>query len=196
MFLYQKFIKKLLDTMLALLLFALFLPLLIVLFCIGSVVFHGHPLFVQKRIGLNNEPFLMFKFRSMHEIAPNVSNSSISVVQQYIPVYGKFIRRNSLDELPQLINIIKGEMSFVGPRPLTKVDEETLYYRSQLNMKNCRPGLTGLAQTNGRNLLTPEQKAQLDVDYARDISFTGDFVIWLRTIYVVLKREGINGKES
>ena len=196
MFQYQKFMKRLLDMLLALLLFALFLPLLIVLLCTGAVVFRGHPFFVQNRIGLNNEPFLMFKFRSMYEVAPNVSNSSISVVQQYIPTYGKFIRRNSLDELPQLINIMRGEMSFVGPRPLTKVDEETLYYRRKLHMNKCRPGLTGFAQTNGRNMLTPKQKAALDVDYANDISFKGDCVIWLRTIYVVLKREGINGKES
>ena len=181
-------IKTIFDKLLALLLIVLFIPFYVIV-SLAVLVKMGRPiLFKQKRPGLNDKIFSIYKFRTMN------NNSHLSD-EQRIGSTGKFIRSTSLDELPQLFNVLKGEMSFVGPRPLL-VEYLELYSDEHKKRHNVKPGITGWAQVNGRNAISWEQKFTYDVWYVENQSFWLDMKILWMTFLKVLKRSGISSETS
>ena len=152
----------------------------------------GSPiLFKQSRLGKNNRLFTIYKFRTMKEAYDK--NGNYITDEKRISSLGKFLRNTSIDEIPELINIILGDMSFVGPRPFIK-DYLNHYSSEQIQRHNVNPGITGLAQVNGRNSLSWEEKFKYDLFYVKNISFLLDLKILFRTIIKVLCREGINAE--
>lgn len=185
---YRKFVKRLLDLLLAIpMLIILLIPLIIVGIII-KLTSEGPVLFIQERYGKNSKPFALYKFRSMTNKAPVKANSDFDDITSYITPFGMFIRKTSIDELPQLWNIIKGDMSFIGPRPLANTDNTVLVLRKQNGADKVRPGITGLAQVNGRNLVNDEQKARFDTKYVTTQSFTHDIKILYETFFAVAKK--------
>ena len=188
---YQLF-KSIIDRLLALILIIILSPILIIISLIVLIKL-GYPIFfIQERPGLNQKIFKLIKFRSMILIKGSNLNHDDS---ERINSFGKFFRSTSLDELPELFNILKGEMSFVGPRPLLKEYLE-LYSQKQSKRHNVKPGITGLAQIKGRNMLSWEDKFNLDLSYVRQINPFLDIKILFITFWKVLKREGVNSKDS
>ncbi|MFK7953441.1 MAG: sugar transferase [Ekhidna sp.] len=178
---YKRIIKPAFDKTFALVLLFTFSPLLILLLIVLSVHFNGKPFFVQKRVGLNEHVFLILKFRSMKDV-----NDGSVFNEDQLSSIGHFVRKTSLDELPQLINVLRGEMSFVGPRPL--LVEYLPYYNSEeKNRHNVKPGITGLAQVKGRNRIDWEQRMKLDVFYARSVSILMDLKILVKTCIEVFR---------
>lgn len=180
--------KRILDLTLTSLGLACAAPLLPVLFLLLRIK-HGAPvLFKQQRPGLNGRPFLMYKFRTMTDRRDS-EGELLSDAGRLTPL-GRFLRRTSLDELPELFNVLKGDMSLVGPRPLL-MEYLPLYSPEQARRHDVRPGITGWAQVNGRNAITWEEKFKLDVWYVDNQSFWLDIKILWMTVVKVLKREGI-----
>lgn len=188
---YRKFVKRLLDLLLAIpMLIILLIPLIIVGIII-KLTSEGPLLFIQERYGRNSKPFALYKFRSMTNKAPVKANSEFDDISSYITPFGMFIRKTSIDELPQLWNIIKGDMSFIGPRPLAKTDKKVLSLRKQNGADQVLPGISGLAQVNGRNNLSDEDKAAYDAQYGAHLSFRVDMLLTVETFVSVLKRDGV-----
>lgn len=185
---YTKYFKRLLDFTLALIAFVVLFPLLVVLTIVGAVVLKGNPFFVQPRVGKNERIFKLIKFRTMTN--ERDGNGKLLPDEKRLTEYGKFLRLTSLDELPELINIIKGDMSFVGPRPLL-VEYIPYYTEEERHRHDIRPGLTGLAQINGRNNISWEQKFSYDVKYVNNISFKLDIKIIIITFKKVLAKDDI-----
>lgn len=181
--------KRIIDFVLASVLLILLSPVFIVL-CILVRIFLGSPiLFTQIRPGLNEKPFHLIKFRTMRDARDNRGN--LLSDEARLTKFGKLLRSLSLDELPELINVIKGEMSLIGPRPLLM--EYLPHYSSEQRLRHTvRPGITGWAQINGRNLLSWEKKFTLDVWYVNHYSFRLDIKIIFMTLIKMFKREGIN----
>lgn len=190
---YKKYIKRILDFLLSgIVLIILAIPLIIVGLLIKVQL--GSPiLFRQKRPGKNGKIFEIIKFRTMNNTKDE--NGNLLPDDLRLTKFGKFIRSTSIDELPELINILKGDMSIVGPRPLL-VEYLDLYNEEQKHRHDVRPGLTGLAQVNGRNCITWEAKFKYDIEYVNNITFVNDCKIILKTIEKVLLREGINAGEN
>lgn len=199
MWLYKPFFKRFYDFTLSLLALVLLSPLLIVLTVVGAVAMHGNPFFTQARPGKINKKtgkekiFKLIKFRTMSN--KKDSDGNLLPDEQRLNKYGKFLRSTSLDELPELLNILVGHMSIVGPRPLL-VKYIPLYNGEQRRRHNVRPGLTGYAQVYGRNAISWEEKFKLDVHYVDNYSFFGDIKIIFGTVFAVLKRSGINSDTS
>lgn len=190
---YKKYIKRILDIALSFILLVILSPLLLVLTLLVKIYLGSPTLFSQDRPGKNEKIFTLYKFRTMNEKRDNNGNLLPDDVR--LTKFGKFLRSSSLDELPELYNILKGDMSFIGPRPL--LVEYLDYYNEREKIRHSvRPGLTGLAQVNGRNLLTWEEKFEFDVKYCENISFIQDIKIILLTIVKVFKREGISSVSS
>lgn len=189
---YSKYIKRVLDFIISLLALTVLSPLLLVLTLVGAVKMRGNPFFVQERPGRNGRVFRLIKFRSMTN---KKKNGELLPDEERLTGYGRFLRRTSLDELPELLNILVGHMSIVGPRPLL-VKYLPLYNEHQARRHEVRPGLTGWAQVNGRNSITWEQKFDYDVWYVDHLSFALDFRIVMMTVRSVLKREGISGDNN
>lgn len=151
----------------------------------------GRPVvFRQERVGLGNKTFRIRKFRSMKVGTKNVATKDLKNSDDCITPIGKVLRKTSLDELPQLINILEGTMSFVGPRPLIPQEEHIRKMRAEKNVYSVRPGVTGLAQVNGRDLVTEEQKVNWDAEYVQNQSLLLDIKIMFKTVAVVLRGEG------
>ena len=168
---YRKFLKRFLDIIVAITLgIVLMVPLIFVAILV-KLTSKGPVFFKQERFGLNSKPFTLYKFRSMTDGAPVKANSEFDDITSYVTPFGMFIRKTSIDELPQLFNIIRGDMSFIGPRPLANTDKTVLDMRKRNGADKVLPGISGLAQVNGRNLISDEQKAKLDGDYARELGF-------------------------
>lgn len=189
MSLYEAFFKRILDILLSGI--ALFLLLPIMLFVMVLVGLNlGFPvIFKQKRPGKNGKIFNMYKFRTMTSEVDD--NGNLLPDEVRLTKFGKFLRSTSLDELPELWNILKGDMSIIGPRPLLE-KYLPLYSKEQNRRHEVRPGLTGYAQANGRNALTWQEKFKMDVYYVDHITFLGDLEIILQTIKTVIKRDGIS----
>ncbi|EOU1912444.1 sugar transferase [Clostridium perfringens] len=186
---YRIFIKRILDICVALgLLIALF-PVIVIVAVLVKTKLGSPIIFTQKRVGKDNKIFKMIKFRTMKECIDKDGN--ILPDEERLTSFGKKLRSSSLDELPELINILKGDMSLVGPRPLL-VDYLPLYSKEQIRRHEVLPGLTGWAQVNGRNNLIWNEKFELDVYYVENWSLTLDLKIFFLTFYKVFKREGIN----
>ena len=176
------------SLMLIIILFPLFLLIsLIVLIDAGSPV-----IFRQYRVGKDNKLFYIYKFRTMRRGVRNVATAELKDSEKYITKSGRFLRKTSLDELPQLVNVLLGDMSFVGPRPLIPEEKEIRALRKKYNVYSVRPGITGWAQINGRDSLTIEEKALFDKEYIDKQSIGFDIKILIKTVFVVLKRENIS----
>lgn len=190
---YAKFWKRIIDFVLSLGAFVVLLPVIVVLAIVGAIKMKGNPFFTQIRPGKDEKLFRLIKFRSM--TCEKDKNGNLLPDEKRLTKYGKFIRSTSLDELPELINIIKGDMAIVGPRPLL-VKYLPLYNEEQKHRHDVRPGLTGLAQVNGRNAVSWEEKFRFDVEYVRNVTLLGDIKIIVDTVKVVLNRSGINSETS
>lgn len=190
---YASFWKRVLDLLISAAALLLLSPLLLVLSCVGAVAMGGSPFFLQTRPGLREEPFRLIKLRTMSNARDG--EGRLLPDEQRLNRYGRFLRSTSLDELPELINILKGDMSLVGPRPLL-MEYLPLYNESQRHRHDLRPGLTGLAQVNGRNAQSWEVRFALDLRYVRDVSLRLDLRILLKTVGAVLRREGISAENS
>lgn len=185
---YAKFFKRILDALLSFLALVVLSPVLLVLTVLGAIYMKGNPFFTQQRPGRNEKIFRLIKFRSM--TCEKDQNGKLLPDEQRLNKYGKLLRASSLDELPELINILKGDMSLVGPRPL--LVEYLPYYTQEEKLRHSvRPGLTGLAQINGRNNLSWEEKFAYDIRYVKELSFAGDMKILLGTVGKVLKQSDI-----
>ena len=173
------------------LLLLLWLPLLFVA-VVAAIDTKGSPIFVQTRMGRNNKPFRMYKLRTMHVSAPDdVATRLLPNPQQYISRVGNFLRRTSIDELPQLLNILRGDMSFVGPRPVVLSETRLIELRTRNGACCLRPGLTGVAQTSGRDKVTAVEKAKLDGFYAHRMSWRMDWQVLKATVGYVLRSQDV-----
>lgn len=188
---YRKVIKKLLDLILALILVILLSPLMIIIAIMIKIDSKGPVIFKQIRSGKNNKNFTLYKFRSM------IYNNNLydTSVEDQATKIGRILRKTSLDELPQLFNILKGEMSFIGPRPWI-VDYAKYFTKHQMRRLEVLPGITGLAQCSGRNNLGIIERIDIDVEYVENMSLFLDIYIVLKTIKSVLKKEGFSNSKS
>ena len=196
--LYRQFFKRFWDIVLSGVAIIILSPTLFVLTILGRIKMKGNPFFVQARPGKKGKDgkekiFNLIKFRSMTEEKDENGNYLPDDVR--LTKYGRILRSTSLDELPELFNILNGDMSIVGPRPLL-VKYLPLYSPEQRRRHDVRPGFTGLAQVHGRNAISWEEKFNWDIKYVDSISFFGDIKIILDTVYVVFKREGISSNAS
>lgn len=185
---YAKYLKRVIDFSLSLIALIVLSPLLLVLIVLGAVFMKGNPFFVQKRPGKNEKIISLLKFRTM----TNEKDEEGKLLPDEIRLvsYGKFLRSTSLDELPSLINILIGDLSIIGPRPLL-VEYLPWYTETERHRHDVRPGLTGWAQVNGRNNVSWDRRFELDVEYVNNISFRFDLKIFLMTIQKVIKRSDI-----
>ena len=190
---YARYIKRLLDFFLSLIALVILSPILLIFFVIGAIKMGGNPFFTQERPGKDGKIFKLIKFRTMTN--KKDADGNLLPDDQRLTSYGKFLRSTSVDELLELINILKGDMSIIGPRPLL-VKYLPLYNDFQKHRHDVRPGLTGYAQVNGRNSISWEERFKLDVDYVQNITFMGDVKIIFNTVYKVFKRDGISSGTS
>lgn len=190
---YQKYIKRGLDFILALIASIILSPVILIVAVLVRVKLGSPVLFKQQRPGKNEKIFNMYKFRTMTD--ERNENGELLPDEVRLTKFGKTLRSTSLDELPELFNIVKGDMSIVGPRPLL-VRYLPLYNERQKHRHDVRPGFTGLAQVNGRNSISWEEKFEWDVKYVEHVTFLQDCRIILKTVGVVLKRDGISSESS
>lgn len=190
---YEKYIKRPQDFCCALVALIVLSPVLLVIALLVRIKLGSPVIFSQERPGLNGEIFKLYKFRSMTN--ERDENGKLLPDEKRLTSFGKKLRSTSLDELPELINILKGDLATCGPRPLL-VKYLSIYNAHQARRHEVRPGFTGLAQVNGRNSISWEEKFDLDVEYVDNITFFGDWKIIFKTIRIVLKREGINSETS
>lgn len=186
---YSGFGKRLIDLVFSLIMLGTLLPVFLILLVVLAVHFRGSPFFFQERPGKNGKTFKIIKFRTMADVKGNGALSDSDEMR--ITTLGKIIRTTSLDEIPQLLNVLKGDMSLVGPRPLL-VEYLPLYNDSQARRHDLRPGVTGWAQVNGRNAISWERKFDFDVWYVDHVSLYLDLKILGITVWNVLRRSGIS----
>lgn len=185
--------KRLLDFILSLIGFILLLPIFLFITLFLTIANSGKPFFIQQRPGKNNKIFKVVKFKTMND--KKDAKGNLLSDNERLTSLGRFIRKTSLDEIPQLINVIKGEMSLVGPRPLL-VEYLPLYDEKQIRRHEVRPGITGWAQINGRNAISWKDKFELDVWYVDNISLSLDIKILFLTILKVFRSEDISSNTS
>ena len=190
---YKNAFKRFFDLILSFIGIIVLSPIFLILIVVGRIKMKGNPFFCQERPGKDEKIFKLIKFRSMTEEKDKDGNYLSDDVR--LTSYGKWLRASSLDELPELFNILKGDMAIVGPRPLL-IQYLPLYSEEQHHRHDVRPGLTGLAQVNGRNLLSWKDKFNYDLEYVKNITLIGDIKIIIKTVQNVLKHEGINGEGS
>lgn len=186
---YNKYLKRFLDLIISIFVGVIFLPIFVIVFIILFFQNSGEVFFVQTRVGKMNKKFGLMKFRSMNNKKDNLGN--LLKDMDRITPFGHFIRKTSLDELPQIFNILKGDMSLVGPRPLLP---EYLPYYSEYHIRRheIKPGITGLAQIEGRNYLKFSERFNLDVHYVDNVSFKLDFKILVKTFFKIFKSSDIS----
>ena len=189
---YARFLKRWMDIVLSLCALIALSPVLMILTIIGAVIMKGNPFFTQIRPGKDEKLFRLIKFRSMTCEKDQYGN--LLPDEQRLTGYGKLLRSTSLDELPELINILKGDMSIVGPRPQL-VRDMVFMTNDQRRRHSVRQGLTGLAQCNGRNGISWDKKLEYDLQYVENITFWGDVKILLKTVKSVFTREGITQED-
>ena len=182
--------KRILDVSLSLIGVLILLPVIFLISILIKITSKGPIIFKQKRVGRYSKEFYIFKFRTMRADTPNVATKDLKG-ESYLTPIGGFLRRTSLDEIPQLFNVIKGDMSLVGPRPIIKKEEKLIKLRSEKKVDTILPGITGWAQINGRDNLSIEEKVSLDEEYMLDNNLFKDIKILIATVFKVIKREGI-----
>ena len=195
---YQRYVKRALDIVLSILALVALSPLLVAVAIWIKLDSPGPVLFRQKRIGKDKVLFEILKFRTMRIDTPHdVPTHQLSHSQSYITQSGQFLRKSSIDELPQLVNILLGQMSIIGPRPALWNQDDLIAWRDRYNANGVLPGLSGWAQVNGRDELALEKKALRDGEYAQNVSFALDVKCLLLTVFKVFNHEGVaEGKEG
>lgn len=185
--------KRLFDLIISGIALIVLSPVMIIIALIIKLQNQGGVIFKQKRVGKDNKEFTIYKFRTMLENAPEVATNDLKNPEIYITTSGKILRKTSLDELPQLFNILRGEMSLVGPRPVinNESEKELLKLRTEIGISKLVPGLTGWAQINGRDDISTEKKVALEAEYMKKQSFLFDIKILIITFLKVFKQEGI-----
>lgn len=183
--------KRIFDFTISLLIIILLCPVMILIGILIKGTSKGPIIFKQERIGLYSQKFRIFKFRTMRIDTPNVATNDLKNTDYYITTMGKILRKTSLDEIPQLFNVLKGEMSLVGPRPIIAQETELIELRKEAHVDQILPGITGLAQINGRDFLSAKEKVCLDEVYMNDKHKFKDFKIIISTVFKLIKREGI-----
>ena len=190
---YERYIKRLQAIVLSLIAIIILSPILLITYLLVRVKFGKPTIFIQKRVGKDGKVFDLYKFRTMTN--QRDEDGKLLPDDQRLTSFGKKLRSTSLDELPELFNVLKGDMALIGPRPLL-VKYLPLYNDEQARRHEVRPGLTGYAQVNGRNTITWEDRFKLDVEYVDNVTFLNDWKIIFKTIKTVFKREGISEKGS
>ena len=191
---YERYIKRALDVIISLFSLIILSPLMLLIAVLIKLDSKGPVIFKQKRFGKNKEFFEIYKFRTMRTDTPkDVPTNDLKGAKSYITPLGKVLRKSSLDELPQLWNILRGDMSLIGPRPALWNQEDLMEWRDKFGASMIRPGLSGWAQVNGRDYLSRdlEKKARRDGEYAQNITFAFDLKCFLLTIVKVFNRQGI-----
>ena len=184
--------KRVVDFLISLFALIILSPLFLIV-SVGVLISDGSPVFFrQKRVGKNNELFEIYKFRTMKRGTENVASNDLSDADVKITRFGKILRATSIDELPQLLNILNGSMSLIGPRPLIPEETRIRELREKYNVYSVRPGITGWAQVNGRDNVSAEKKALLDKEYVEKQSLMLDIKIFFMTIHQVLCRKDVN----
>lgn len=186
---YKSYLKPVLDFVIAITIFIVLSPLFFICVVLLALANEGKPFFLQQRPGKNEKTFTIIKFKTMNDKKDKAGN--LLSDEERLTAIGKFIRKTSLDEIPQLLNVIKGDMSLVGPRPLL-IQYLPLYNTFQKRRHEVKPGITGWAQVNGRNAISWKQKFEYDVWYADNVNFSLDCKIILQTIQNVFKQKNIN----
>lgn len=190
---YVKFFKRFFDVVLSFCALIVLSPLLLILTIMGAIAMHGNPFFVQERPGKDEKIFKLIKFRTMSDLKDE--NGKLLPDEVRLNKYGKCLRSTSCDELLELVNILKGDMSIVGPRP--QLVKDMVFMTDEQRLRHTvRPGLTGLAQVNGRNSIGWEARLEWDLKYIEKITFLGDIKIILKTVISVFKRDGITEENS
>lgn len=184
-------IKRIVDVICSLLGIIILSPILIIVSILIKLESKGPIIFKQVRAGKNSKPFYIYKFRSMKTNTPNIATNDFNNASDYITKVGRFIRKTSLDEIPQLFNILKGDMSIVGPRPVILEEVELIELRQMYNVDKILPGITGWAQINGRDNIGNEEKVKYDYEYLTKKSIIMDLYIIVMTALKVLKRSDI-----
>ena len=190
---YAKYVKRLLDFILSFLAIIILSPVMLIIYILVRIKLGKPAIFKQQRPGKNEKIFTLYKFRTMTD--EKDENGNLLPDEKRLTKFGKMLRSTSLDELPELFNILKGDMAIVGPRPLL-VEYLKLYNAEQRKRHNVRPGLTGLAQVSGRNLISWESRFEKDIEYINKITFRKDLEIILTTIKKVIKKEGISQENN
>ncbi len=190
---YTGFFKRIIDFLVALIIFLVLSPVFVLVVILLAIANAGKPFFVQRRPGKNGRIFKVVKFKTMNDRKDR--DGHLLPDAQRLTGIGSFIRKTSLDELPQLLNVIKGDMSLIGPRPLLE-EYLTLYDNNQMKRHDVLPGITGWAQVNGRNAISWKQKFEYDLWYVNNISFALDLKIFFLTIRNIVRSEGISSETS
>lgn len=190
---YERYIKRILDIVLSLIILIFFWWLILIVAILVKIKLGSPVIFKQPRPGKNEKIFNMYKFRTMTD--EKDSNGELLPDEKRLTGFGKFLRKTSCDELLEIFNILKGDMSFIGPRPLL-VRYLDRYSEEQHHRHDVRPGLTGYAQAHGRNAISWEERFKMDIWYTQHISFWTDITIFFDTIKIVIKREGISSDTS
>lgn len=185
---YKKYIKRLLDIVISLIALIVLSPIMLIVAILVRIKLGTPVIFKQERPGKDEKIFKLYKFRSMSD--KKDEKGKLLPDSQRLTKFGKILRATSLDELPELLNILKGEMSLIGPRPLA-VCYLPYYNEEEKKRHTVRPGLTGLAQINGRNALNWEERFSYDIEYVENITFINDLKILFKTVYKVFKRDGV-----
>ena len=186
---YQLFFKRFFDFILSLIAIIVFLPFMVIIYLLSLIILKGNPIFKQYRPGKNNKIFAVYKFRSMTN--KKDKNGDLLPDEKRITTWGKILRKTSLDELPQLFNILKGDMSIIGPRP-RMVQECVFLDETQQSRFEVRPGITGWAQVHGRNSITFDKVVMYDKEYVENVTLWMDIKIFFKTIGYVFSRKGVN----
>ncbi|MCD8432702.1 sugar transferase [Tenacibaculum finnmarkense genomovar ulcerans] len=186
---YKNIFKRIIDFIIALVALICLSPIFIIVLILLAFYNNGKPFFFQKRPGKNQEIFKVIKFKTMND--KKDSDGNLLADAERLTKFGNFVRKTSLDEIPQLLNVLKGDMSLIGPRPLL-IEYLPLYSNEQQRRHDVKPGITGLAQINGRNAISWKKKFEYDVQYVDHISFISDVKIFFKTFLKVFKSEGIN----
>lgn len=184
------FFKRVVDIIVSLCALIVLTPILIIISILIKTDSKGPVIFKQNRVGVNSKEFTIYKFRSMNVGAPEVASNSLKNYTNHVTAIGKFIRKTSLDELPQLINVMKGDMSLVGPRPVISSEVELLELRRKFGIDKALPGITGWAQVNGRDNMTLARKIYLENEYNQNRNFFFDIKILFMTLKKVISKDG------
>ncbi len=190
---YKSFFKRVIDLVVSVILLVMSLPFTLTAAILLAIANNGKVFFVQQRPGLHGKPFYIIKFKTMNDKKDKNGNLLPDAVR--LTFTGKWVRKTSVDELPQLINVLKGDISLIGPRPLL-MEYLPLYSPEQARRHDVKPGITGWAQVNGRNAISWEKKFEYDVYYVDNLSFALDLKIFFLTIFKILKTEGISAQNN
>ncbi|MDV7739552.1 sugar transferase [Leuconostoc mesenteroides] len=188
---YKNYIKKIFDLLMATFLIIVLLPVLLVVYIILRVTTDDTVIYKQDRVGQYGKVFQIYKFRTMPKNTPILVGKQRAKIRNRVSKFARFLRSTSIDELPQLVNVIKGDMSLIGPRPVVLQEVALIQLREKSGANSVKPGLTGLAQVNGRKQLNNIEKAKFDAMYAGHVTFKADILIVLRTLPIIIERDGV-----